>query len=280
LFDGSTGTPGDGTDTMDFIRDLNASSYGGYSDWRMPTVKELQSIVDYSYYNPSITIKYFPNTVANSKDWYLSSTIYTGKPNSAFIINFDYGDVGWGFMASGCVRAVRSKCVDKDGDGYGEYCTAGPDCNDNDSAIQATVTYYLDADGDGYGNSDNASEFCSLTPPEGYADNSSGFDVDDTDPFYTDILPTCEVKIIPKTLGWLIGDKEKTRYLLVIGQRGMGFGENPVIKWESDAIDVVSMRVFFKRYIFMRAKINGEPLEKQAYRVLVGSCEGSIKWAK
>ena len=120
-------------------------------------------------------------------------------------------------------------CLDKDGDGYGagSLC-AGPDCNDNDSAIHATVTYYRDADGDGYGNADNASEVCSLTPPAGYVDNSSGFDVDDTDPFYTDFLPTCEVKIIPKTLGWLIGDKEKTRSLLVIGKRGTEFGDNPV----------------------------------------------------
>jgi hypothetical protein len=265
---------------MDFIRDLNASSYGGFSDWRLPTVKELQSIVDYSCYSPSINSKYFPNTVANFKDWYLSSTIYTGKPDSAFIINFDYGDVGWGFMTNGCVRAVRSKCIDNDGDGYGEYCIAGPDCNDNDSAIHATVTYYRDADGDGYGNADNALEFCSLTPPEGYTDNSSGFDVDDTDSFYTDFLPTCEVKIIPKTLGWLIGDRERTRSLLVIGQRGKEFGENPVIKWESGSIDVVSTRVFFKRFMFMRAKFNGQPLEKQEYRMLVGDCEGSIKWVR
>ena len=91
-FDGSNGTPGDGTDTMDFIHDLNASSYGGFSDWRLPTVKELQSIVDYSCYKPSINSKYFPDTVTNFDDWYLSSTIYTSKPDSVFIINFDcYG---------------------------------------------------------------------------------------------------------------------------------------------------------------------------------------------
>ncbi len=98
--------------------------------------------------------------------------------------------------------------------------------------------------------------------------------------FILTFLPTCEVKIIPKTLGWLIGDKEKTRFLLVIGKRGTEFGENPVIKWESDAIDVVSTRVFFKRFMFMRVKFNGEPLEKQEYRVLVGDCEGRIRWAR
>ncbi len=120
------------------------------------------------------------------------------------------------------LKLMVSRALIKDGDGYGagSLCT-GTDCNDNDAAIHATVTYYPDVDGDGYGNADNDSEFCSLTPPVGYVDNSSGFDVDDTDPFYTDILPTCEVKIIPKTLGWLVGDKEKTRFLLVIGRGGL-----------------------------------------------------------
>jgi len=182
---------------------------------------------------------------------------------------------------------------DRDGDGYGNqsvttfgttvpagYASVSGDCNDNDSAIHATVIYYPDADGDGYRNADNASAFCSLTPPAGYLENTSSVDADDTDPFYTDFLPTCGVKIIPKTLGWLVGDKAKTRSLLVIGKRGTDFGDNPVIKWESDAIDDVNTSVFFKRFMFMKAKFNGEPLEKKEYRVLVGDCEGKISWAR
>ncbi len=117
-------------------------------------------------------------------------------------------------------------CIDNDNDTYGQGCAAGPDCDDNNSAIHNPIPYYRDADGDGYGFADNASEFCFLTPPAGYADNSSGFDVDDTDAFYTDILPTCAVKIIPGVLGRLIGDKERTRTLLVIGARGTEFGDN------------------------------------------------------
>jgi len=30
------GTPGNGTDTEDFIKKLNDSRYGGYTDWRLP----------------------------------------------------------------------------------------------------------------------------------------------------------------------------------------------------------------------------------------------------
>lgn len=97
---------------------------------------------------------------------------------------------------------------------------------------------------------------------------------------YSDNCTTCEVNIIPKTLGRLIGGREKTKYLFIIGQKGTDFGETPAIRWESDAIDVVSTSVFFKRFMFMRATFNGEPLYKQEYRVHIGNCTGSIKWAK
>jgi hypothetical protein len=125
------------------------------------------------------------------------------------------------------------------------------------------VSGCVDADNDSYG-----------------ANCPAGPDCDDTDAFYTDICPDCEVKVFPRVLGWLIGDREKTRTLLVIGKRGTDFGDKPVIKWESDAIEVVKTRVVLRRFMLMRVTLNGEPLEKQWYRVLVGTCEGRIRWAR
>ena len=54
-------------DTQGYIQALNQASYCGYSDWRMPTRSELQSIVDYGRYNPSIN-PIFVNT-QNAAYW-------------------------------------------------------------------------------------------------------------------------------------------------------------------------------------------------------------------
>jgi len=129
-------------------------------------------------------------------------------------------------------------------------------------------------------NSQSAASDCIDADHDGYGENcKSGPDCDDTDPFHTDVCPTCTVKIIPGILGWLIGDKEQTRTLFIIGKSGSDFNDTTVIKWESSAIEVVSRHVFFKRFMLMKAKFNGTNLEKADYRVLVGNCEGKITWA-
>ena len=74
-YDGDTGTPGDGESTYDtqqhFIDVLNVEEFGGFSNWRLPTYKELSFIVNRGTFNPSIDTGYFPNTVP---DLYWSST--------------------------------------------------------------------------------------------------------------------------------------------------------------------------------------------------------------
>ena len=102
---GNAGTPGEGTDTEDFINALNAANFGGFSDWRLPTIKELDTIVDLSRTYPSVDTAYFPNTKAS---YYWSSTTSADYTGSAWRLYFDYGyGNDYAKSSSSYVRAVR-----------------------------------------------------------------------------------------------------------------------------------------------------------------------------
>ncbi|MCB9478178.1 MAG: putative metal-binding motif-containing protein [Deltaproteobacteria bacterium] len=45
---------------------------------------------------------------------------------------------------------TEKTCIDGDGDGFGENCEAGPDCDDGNGSLFETLTGYLDEDEDGY----------------------------------------------------------------------------------------------------------------------------------
>lgn len=89
-YDGVSGTPGDGTDTEDFINALNNSQFGEYNDWRVPTIKELSFIRNMGTYNPAIESIYFPNTV-NIHYW--SSTSSVRDNNDAWNLHLTSGAV-------------------------------------------------------------------------------------------------------------------------------------------------------------------------------------------
>ncbi|MCP4755353.1 MAG: DUF1566 domain-containing protein, partial [Proteobacteria bacterium] len=59
------------SEAVSYCGGLSDSSYGNYSDWRLPNVKELQSIVIYGNNNPSIDTSIFPGTDSQE---YWSST--------------------------------------------------------------------------------------------------------------------------------------------------------------------------------------------------------------
>ena len=99
------GTPGDGTDTEDFINVLNAEGFGGYRDWRLPTFRELQSITNLEKRErPAINIEYFPN----AESYYWSSTTISVNTYVAFMAWSGDGGDYFDYKASDYrVRAVR-----------------------------------------------------------------------------------------------------------------------------------------------------------------------------
>ena len=81
-------------------------AFANYSDWRLPNIRELASIVDYSRQNPSINTTYFPNT---KNSFYWSSTTYVPNPGVAWYVYFSYGGVNNSTKTSNgyYVRCVR-----------------------------------------------------------------------------------------------------------------------------------------------------------------------------
>ena len=61
---------------------------GEYSDWRVPTAKELMHIIDNDRHFQAIDKTYFPNT---KPGYYWSSTTYEHNPKYAWRVNFIYG---------------------------------------------------------------------------------------------------------------------------------------------------------------------------------------------
>lgn len=123
---GHPGTPGNGTDTEDFINALNTQNFGGFSDWRLPSIKELSQIVNYDETAPALNTTYFSNTAWKSDPLvyllYWSSSTHVHDATKVNMLNFHNG-YEYVFMKSETfpVRAVRGTAASpasrKNGDG-------------------------------------------------------------------------------------------------------------------------------------------------------------------
>lgn len=74
---------------------LNGTGYKGHSDWRLPNIKELESLVQIDQHNLAIDGTAFPNT--DPTQWYWSSTLApTGTVLSGAVwgVSFNLGDIG------------------------------------------------------------------------------------------------------------------------------------------------------------------------------------------
>lgn len=83
----------------------DTSTIGGFSDWRLPNIKELQSINDESKMNPSINSSYF---VTGGAKVYWSSTTLPNQTAKAWYLNSQYGITSYDSKTRGhyvlCVR--------------------------------------------------------------------------------------------------------------------------------------------------------------------------------
>jgi len=83
--------------------------YAGFTDWRLPNIKELTSIVEEQCNNPASNVAIFPVTISNA---YWSSTPYAliaaSGGTGVWVVNFVTGNIdGSAKNANHYVRLVR-----------------------------------------------------------------------------------------------------------------------------------------------------------------------------
>jgi len=74
--------------TQNFTTRINNHALCGYADWRMPTRKELLTLIDYGQNKPMIDSDYFPS----SGEFVWSGTPLALESSSAWGVYFDYGN--------------------------------------------------------------------------------------------------------------------------------------------------------------------------------------------
>ena len=81
------------------------TTFAGHSDWRLPNIEQLRSILAYNCHTPAINISIFPNT---KRSIYFSSSPWTGLDTFGRNVFFESGGEGGLLRTSGFyVRLVR-----------------------------------------------------------------------------------------------------------------------------------------------------------------------------
>ncbi len=130
--------------TLDAAKAKNTEAYKGHTDWRVPNIKELESLVGITAASPAIDTAAFPATPAG---FFWSSTSFAPGPASAWVVNFYNGDsYANSRTITSYVRLVRSgqsfAFFDALGDTTAPTTTAGPTAipGANGTTASASVT--------------------------------------------------------------------------------------------------------------------------------------------
>lgn len=108
---------GTGCVTEIFINSVNSTGWCGFKDWRVPTIDEMLTIVNYAPLGPytaTIDLNYFPDATA-SYDYWTSTHSTTYSREFSFIgrltVRFYQGLIGGRQGGTSYVRLVRGKYI-------------------------------------------------------------------------------------------------------------------------------------------------------------------------
>ncbi len=147
---------GDWLSALAMVVEANEVSYKGFNNWRLPNVKELESIVKIDAL-PPIDADAFPGTPSFAS-WFWSSTITAGDPDAAWNVDFGIGYIyGDDKSNSYYVRLVRSGQSLASFDALGTpaditppVTTAGPSISSGPTQTGAGLSVTIDEAGTGY----------------------------------------------------------------------------------------------------------------------------------
>jgi hypothetical protein len=185
-------------------------------------------------------------------------------------------------------------CVDADGDDYGDNCSAGPDCDDTNSAVfpgavetcngldddcdnqtdeGVALTFYRDSDADGYGDAAVSTQAC--TAPDGYV--ADGTDCDDSDPSAHENCSDCALTLQPSSISRLASLFFPIRRIVVSAQDGAVFPQNPAVAWDTAALENLLVKRRDDATLHVWVRIRPRLLEPgKTCTVTVGDCTGGL----
>ena len=71
-----------------------------YGNWRLPNVRELQSLIDYGQTLPALPSDYGTYFTGVQSDFYWSNTTYVAVPSGGWIVDLNRGNAGLGLKTS------------------------------------------------------------------------------------------------------------------------------------------------------------------------------------